>query len=90
MIPKHIETIIHKYLSNEASEKDIDFLADWIKNPDNQTAFEDYVKFDATIYKTYNKFNASESYKNLIKDQKKHRGSGNLFLNMLPCLSALV
>ena len=40
---KKIEKTINHFLENNISEKDLDFLKEWIKNADNKDIFRDYV-----------------------------------------------
>ncbi|WP_179333183.1 FecR family protein [Winogradskyella costae] len=56
MISKKIKKIIVKYLTNEATSKELDTLTLWLDNPKNEKLFNDFVKVNYAInynMKTY-------------------------------------
>ena len=53
MHTKDINTIISKYLDDEATVAEETFLLEWIKAPDNRKYFEDYIKTQTWVAYSY-------------------------------------
>ncbi|MDF0718134.1 DUF4974 domain-containing protein [Muricauda sp. 334s03] len=62
-----VENIIHKYLLNEASSEDLDFLSNWILKEGNETLFENLVKNHLEVTMAMNKPNTDKIKKELFK-----------------------
>ncbi|WP_308991059.1 FecR domain-containing protein [Mariniflexile litorale] len=70
---KKIEKLIVKYITKSATSSDLDKLSEWVKNPDNEQMFKDYIQTHYAI--TYNVNNpeekiAIEKFLGTIKKEK--------------------
>ncbi|VAW11211.1 Putative anti-sigma factor [hydrothermal vent metagenome] len=68
-----IENLIVKYLTNEETAIDLDFLSKWIENPDNERFFYDYVKVHYEVSTAMNGPDIDSIKKNLQKRIKKDK-----------------
>lgn len=50
-----MEKLIIKYLTNQATDKEIDILNDWLKTKENQLIFKSYVKSNQELNQAYQK-----------------------------------
>jgi hypothetical protein len=68
MISSKIENIIVKYINKSATSSDLDVLTDWIKTPENEQLFKDYVRIHYAVI-----FNLNDLDANQIKDRLIHK-----------------
>lgn len=73
MIPKNIEIVIIKYLTNEANSDELDSLCLWIGNPNNEKLFESYVKLHYEVRLVMSTPDIERIKKNLTRKIKKNR-----------------
>ncbi len=73
MISTKIENIIVKYLTGEASAPDLDFLSQWIRKPENQQIFDDYVRIYFETNALMGKPDVGEIKEILLKKIKKDK-----------------
>ncbi|CAZ98123.1 FecR family protein [Zobellia galactanivorans] len=85
MILPETENRILKYLTNEASADDLDFLSDWILVSENESRFEAYVKIYFETMLAMNEPDTDKIKKKLLEEIKrdKRKTSGARFQNML-------
>lgn len=67
MIPQEKEQIIVKFLTNQASAKDLDELSVWIKDSNNKELFNIYVKTNYAVEYNIKKFDANKVKAQLLK-----------------------
>lgn len=74
MISQEVESLITKYLTNEANSIDLDILSKWIiKNQDNEKLFEIFVKTHYEVRLTMNKPDVESLKNNLLQKIKKDK-----------------
>tara|TARA_R110002049_G_scaffold309206_1_gene518577 strand:- start:52024 stop:53175 length:1152 start_codon:yes stop_codon:yes gene_type:complete len=76
MISKRVQTLVTKYLTNQANSDELDALELWLNNPENEKIFLDYVKINYMIDYSTHKFNKNKSKTALAKvigNEKKAR-----------------
>ena len=71
-----IKKIINLFLEENISEKDLDFLKEWIKNADNKIIFRDYVyqyyeDYPFDFEKSFKRFESNISKSNVLGRKKK-------------------
>lgn len=74
MASKQIQKIIAKYLINQASFEELDDLELWVKKPENEQEFINYVKVNYTIdynLKQTDTIKTKNLITNLIKEEKR-------------------
>ncbi len=75
MASKKFERILGKYFVNQASLEELDDLELWIKNPDNEKEFINYIKVNYSIdynLKTSDTNKTKNLISKLIKEEKRH------------------
>ncbi|WP_456311803.1 FecR family protein [Pseudomonas shirazensis] len=65
MTVKKSERLIVKFITNQASQDEIEALTEWLKDKDNELVFKDFVKTNYAIDTTMNSFDSSEIRKQL-------------------------
>ncbi len=73
MEPSRIENLIVKYLVNEASADELDFLSLWISNPNNERVFDKHVKIHYEVTAAVSKPDIDSIKKNLLLKIKKDK-----------------
>ncbi|WP_299557307.1 FecR family protein [Seonamhaeicola sp.] len=74
MASKKIQELLTKYLINQASSSELDELELWVKNPDNEREFSNYVKTNFIVEYNLKQFNSDNTRKKLdqlIKEEKR-------------------
>ncbi|GAA3617626.1 FecR domain-containing protein [Flavivirga amylovorans] len=71
-----VEKALAKYLINEASAEDLDFLSEWIKDPENEKIFDTYVKIHYETIVVMNQPDVDSIKEKLLKKIKRDK---NLF-----------
>jgi hypothetical protein len=66
MTAKQSERLIVKYLTNQASQDEMEVLTIWLEDVDNQKVFKDFLKTNFAIDYMMNTFDASEAKKKLL------------------------
>lgn len=65
MTVKKSERLIVKFITNQASQEEIEALTEWLKEDENQLVFKDFVKTNYAIDTTMNNFDSREVKKQL-------------------------
>ena len=73
MISPEIERCIVKFLNKSAESKDLDLLADWIKNPTNETIFKNYIKTHYAITIGMSDLDSEEIKRKLLGTIRKEK-----------------
>lgn len=60
MTEKKSERLIVKFITNQASQQEIETLTEWLKEEENQVVFKDFVKTNYTIDSAMNNFDSTE------------------------------
>lgn len=86
---KEIENSIIKYLINEATDKDLDLLNQWIKNKENIALFESYIQFHYQVLTTMNEPDVNKILAPLLaKMQQDKRRSGKRRMHIFMKIAA--
>ncbi|WP_165929447.1 FecR family protein [Flavobacterium rhamnosiphilum] len=64
---KKSELLIVKFITNHASQGEIEILSQWLEDLENQKAFKDFVKINYAIDYTMNSFDSVETKKQLLQ-----------------------
>ncbi|MEN2402517.1 FecR family protein [Flavobacterium sp. MC2016-06] len=67
MTVKKSERLIVKFITNQASQEEIETLTKWLEDEENQTVFKDFVKTNFAIDAAMHKFDSSEVRKQLTE-----------------------
>lgn len=67
MTVKKSELLIVKFITNHASQEEIEILSQWLEDLENQKAFKDFVKINYAIDYTMNSFDSLETKKQLLQ-----------------------
>jgi len=81
MISSKIKNLIVKYLIGEASSDDMDFLASWIEQKENQKIFDNFVKIHFEVTTAMKKPDIESIKKNLLIKMKRDKNpfyNGNI------------
>ncbi|WP_339885322.1 FecR family protein [Polaribacter vadi] len=70
---KNIEKLIVKFLNKEANFDELQQLEVWISNPNNEALFLEFIKINASINKSMNKYNKVKAKENIIRRIKKEK-----------------
>lgn len=73
-----IENCIHKYLLNEATSKELDFLSTWILEPGNERLFDAYVQMHFEIVAAMNQPDTKKIKDKLLRKMKRDRNRRRL------------
>ena len=73
MSAQNTENIIVKYLLNEATLADLDFLSTWLEDPKNEKLFDEYVKLHFEITTVMVKPDVDSIKKNILKEMKRDK-----------------
>lgn len=65
MTVKKSERLIVKFITNQASQEEIEQLTEWLKDEENQIVFKDFIKTNYAIDAALNTFDSSEVRKQL-------------------------
>ncbi|RKR09008.1 FecR family protein [Flavobacterium sp. 90] len=65
MTVKKSERLIVKFITNQASQEEIETLTEWLKEEENQIVFKDFVKTNYAIDSVVNTFDSTEVRKQL-------------------------
>ncbi|MET3028583.1 FecR family protein [Flavobacterium sp. UW10123] len=65
MTVKKSERLIVKFITNQASQEEIEQLTEWLKNEENQIVFKDFIKTNYAIDAALNTFDSTEVRKQL-------------------------
>lgn len=68
-----IENKIIKYLNNSATASDLDFLGEWIKEPENKILFKEYVEIHYSIFYAMKDPNTEEVLDELLSKIRKEK-----------------
>lgn len=79
MITSHIENLIHKYVTRSSDTNDIDELAQWVNESNNENIFKSYVRTHYIITKSMNNPSSDKITKELIKKIRKDKSILNRF-----------
>ncbi|SFD94613.1 FecR family protein [Flavobacterium phragmitis] len=71
MTVKKSERLIVKFITNQASQEEIEQLTEWLKEDENKIVFEDFVKTNYAIDTAMNNFDSTEVRKQLSERIKK-------------------
>lgn len=71
MTAEKSERLIVKFITNQASQEEIEKLTEWLKEDGNQLVFKDFVKTNYAIDTTLNTFDSTEVRKKLLDRIKK-------------------
>lgn len=71
MTVKKSERLIVKFITNQASQKEIETLTEWLKEDENQIVFKDFIKTNYAIDTVLNNFDSAEVRKQLSERIKK-------------------
>ena len=86
---KEIENSIIKYLIDEATDKDLDLLNQWIKNKENIALFESYIQFHYQVLTTMNEPDVNKILAPLLaKMQQDKRRSGKRRMHIFMKIAA--
>lgn len=87
-----IENLIVKYLTNEVSDSDLDFLSEWIKNPENEKIFDTYVKIHYETTVAMNQPDVDRIKEKLLKKIKRDKNpfSSNKLVSVFKYAAILV
>ncbi|UMB62023.1 DUF4974 domain-containing protein [Lutibacter sp. A80] len=79
---KHnIQNIIQKFIENDISLLEEEYLIKWLENKKNQKIFEDYIKLDYLIHTNYNEFNKNKDSSKELLDRVQNRNVKPIGLN---------
>lgn len=67
MTVKKSELLIVKFITNHASQEEIEILSQWLEDLENQKAFKDFVKINYAIDYTMGSFDSVETKKQLLQ-----------------------
>lgn len=70
---KNIEQLIVMFVTNQASQEDIEILTQYLQSDENKILFKDFVKINYAIDITMNKFDSLETKKYLFEVIKKEK-----------------
>tara|TARA_R110002050_G_scaffold201583_1_gene336752 strand:- start:230 stop:1420 length:1191 start_codon:yes stop_codon:yes gene_type:complete len=73
IMSKNIEKLIVKFLNKEANFDELQQLELWISNPNNEALFLEFIKINASINKSMNKYNKVKAKENIIRRIKKEK-----------------
>ena len=73
MSKKELKDILSKYISNQASETEIEQLFEWLKKEENLQLFNDYVAVNHYLNAKYKKVDSVDAYKKAIALYDKKR-----------------
>lgn len=73
MTVKKSERLIVKFITNQASQDDIEELTEWLKEDENLAAFKDFVKTNYAVDTTVNNFDSTEVRKQLSEKIQKEK-----------------
>ncbi|MDQ8014066.1 MAG: FecR family protein [Flavobacterium nitrogenifigens] len=76
MTAKKSERLIVKFITNQASQEEIEQLTEWLKEEENQIAFKDFVKTNYAIDAALNTFDSTEVRKKL---SERIKNENNVF-----------
>ncbi|MDQ6531294.1 FecR family protein [Flavobacterium sp. LHD-85] len=76
MTVKKSERLIVKFITNQASQEEIEELTEWLKEEENQIAFKDFVKTNYAIDAALNTFDSTEVRKKL---SERIKNENNVF-----------
>lgn len=92
MIDRNIETIIIKYITNQANISELEVLEQWISQPGNEVVFNDYVKLNFAVEHSYRTFDVAAAKKKVLykleNDKKVFRMRP--YLKMIPYAAAAI
>ncbi|WP_337965902.1 FecR family protein [uncultured Flavobacterium sp.] len=71
MTVKKSERLIVKFITNQASQEEIETLTEWLKEEENQIVFKDFVKTNYAIDSVVNTFDSTEVRKQLSERIQK-------------------
>ncbi|MFD2943445.1 FecR family protein [Flavobacterium notoginsengisoli] len=71
MTVKKSERLIVKFITNQASQEEIEQLTEWLKEGENQIVFKDFVKTNYAIDTAMNNFDSTEVRKQLSERIRK-------------------
>lgn len=71
MTVKKSERLIVKFITNQASQEEIEILTEWLKEDENQIVFKDFVKTNYAIDTVMNNFDSTEVRKQLSERIQK-------------------
>lgn len=71
MTIKESERLIVKFITNQASQEEIELLTEWLKEEENQSVFKDFVKTNYAIDTALNTFDSTEVRKQLSERIQK-------------------
>ncbi|ABQ05039.1 FecR family protein [Flavobacterium johnsoniae] len=71
MTVKKSERLIVKFITNQASQEEIEALTEWLKEDENQLVFKDFVKTNYAIDTALNNFDSTEVRKQLSERIRK-------------------
>lgn len=70
---KKIENLISKYLTNEVTSSDLDYLSKWIEDPENERLFYSHVKTFYEVTTAMNVPDTDDIKKNLLEKIKRDK-----------------
>jgi transmembrane sensor len=73
MTVKKSERLIVKFITNQASQEEIEKLTEWLKEDENQKVFKDFVKINYTIDTAVYHFDSSEIKKEISERIQKEK-----------------
>lgn len=71
MTIKKSERLIVKFITNQASQEEIELLTEWLKEEENQKVFKDFIKTNYAIDSALNTFDSTEVRKQLSERIQK-------------------
>lgn len=71
MTVKKSERLIVKFITNQASQEEIETLTEWLKEDENQIVFKDFIKTNYAIDTVLNNFDSAEVRKQLSERIQK-------------------
>ncbi len=71
MTVKKSERLIVKFITNQASQEEIETLTEWLKEDENQIVFKDFIETNYAIDTVLNNFDSAEVRKQLSERIKK-------------------
>lgn len=71
MTMKKSEGLIVKFITNQASQEEIEILTKWLEDTDNQKVFRDFVKTNYAIDYAMHTFDSTEAKQQLVKKMKR-------------------
>jgi len=77
MTVKKSERLIVKFITNQASQEEIEKLTEWLKEDENQIVFKDFVKTNYAIDTAMNNFDSTEVRKQL---SQRIQNENNVFV----------